>query len=337
MAAAGSSDGLRKFFVDALTVALDLGLAVPEDVLKHVTPDVLAAHLPRPLWGKLLGACLAAAKTDARLVVDTIGVPALAEHVPGAILWSVVADVANRALGKGLVAAPPPPAVTAAPPAPVVSTPAPAPAPAPAPTAVPTPVATTKSAPVPVPVPATPSGPTAVPTLPSMPASRNTGPIPAVKLPTPTPQPAAMAAAARAATSNTTSTTATPAPPSAVVDIDFDDEEPEPLEAPPVSPHRATTVPGPSARGTPPTPSGGARPSGAGASSRRPQASAAKPAGRNMPPSPRRAATANADFDLDTDVGGGDKPVEIPVDDDLIDWATSEETVTSGDNPLRKR
>src|SRR5690349_6539763 len=99
---------ITRFFVDALSGALELGLATADDVMKHVTPDVLAAHLPRALWAKLLGACLAAPRVDARLVVDTIGVADLCANVPGTLLWSILADVAVRALGKGLLAAPPP-------------------------------------------------------------------------------------------------------------------------------------------------------------------------------------------------------------------------------------
>ena len=49
---------IKAFFVDALTSALDLGIARPEDVTKHVTPDVLAQHLPRPLRSVKLIAAL---------------------------------------------------------------------------------------------------------------------------------------------------------------------------------------------------------------------------------------------------------------------------------------
>jgi len=353
------ADGLRKFFVDALTGALDLGLAVPDDVLRHVTPDVLAAHLPRTLWGKLIAACLAAPRTDARLIVDTIGVPALCEHVPGSILWGIVVDVATRALGKGLVAAPPPPAASASATAPVAAPVAVA-APAPAASAVPTPIPAVASSPVPVAVPTVGTAPVSAPivapvapvappkaSVPAAPTPRTSGSMAAMKVPTPTPPASVTAAAARAA-SATVTTTAAP-PPSAVVDIDFDDDdddEPAPLDAPPVSPHRATTVAGPgAARGTPPPaaqPGNGRTGTSAGASSRRPQASAAsspKAGGRTMPASPRRGPSTS-DFDLDTDVGTATAkpPEDVPVDDDqLIDWATSEETVTSGDNPLRKR
>ncbi|MCA9675810.1 MAG: hypothetical protein KC464_12285, partial [Myxococcales bacterium] len=117
--------------------------------------------------------------------------------------------------------------------------------------------------------------------------------------------------------------------------IDFDDDdddEPLPLEAPPHSPHRAPTVPGPQVGR-----SNGGR--GAGASSRRPQASTSpRSSSRTTPPSQRRAASS--DFDIDTDVHAVKEPgaIEVPVDDDqLIDWSSSEETVTSGADLDRKR
>jgi hypothetical protein len=89
---------VKTFCVDALQSALDLGLAMPEDVLRHVTPDVLAAHLPRPLWARLLTAALGAPKVDATLVVETVGVANLVEHVPSALIWRSIQDVAQRSL-----------------------------------------------------------------------------------------------------------------------------------------------------------------------------------------------------------------------------------------------
>lgn len=333
---------LGRFLVDALGGALEHGFAVPDDVLKHVTPDVLAAHLPRPLWAKLIVACLAAPKVDARLIVDTIGLVDLCANVPGALIWQVIADVASRALGKGLLASPPQivrspdgsrmekdAAVdAAAPPArsghvtgswggeekKVVARPGTAPI-------TPTPPS--------VPRPATSPG-IAVGTKPGVAATTPATGVPAT--------PAPVTGSGRATTVTSTQTSAAPVP--GAVDIFFeDDDEPAPLDAPPVSPHRAQTV-------RPGTAGNGARPPvGAGASSRRPQASATgtpaqtprtKP--RTMPPG-RRGASANSDFDLDTDVGTNEKlPDAVPVDDDqLVDWSASEETATSGHDIDRKR
>lgn len=122
---------IKAFFVDALASALELGVGSPEDVLKHVTPDVLAQHLPRPLWARVLTACLGAPKVDASLIVETIGVPNIAEHMPATIVWACIADIAARALGQPVATAPaimtrpkaptkpPPSAVLAPPPDPV--------------------------------------------------------------------------------------------------------------------------------------------------------------------------------------------------------------------------
>lgn len=120
---------IKAFFVDALTSALDLGVARPEDVIKHVTPDVLAQHLPRPLWARLITACLGAPRVDAQLVIETIGIANLAEHVPSTIIWACLAEIGARSIGKDVdapvavartasapLAPPPPEVITSAPP-----------------------------------------------------------------------------------------------------------------------------------------------------------------------------------------------------------------------------
>ena len=91
---------IKAFYVDALGGALELGIGTPADILRHVTPDVLAAHLPRPLWARLLTACLGAPHVDPQLVIETIGVPNLCEHIPSALIWAVISDIAARALGQ---------------------------------------------------------------------------------------------------------------------------------------------------------------------------------------------------------------------------------------------
>lgn len=93
---------LKAFFVASLQSALDLQIATPEDVLKHVTPDVLAQYLPRPLWARMFTACLGAPKVDAQLLVETIGVPNLCEHVPAQIIWACLAEIGHRSLGKAV-------------------------------------------------------------------------------------------------------------------------------------------------------------------------------------------------------------------------------------------
>jgi hypothetical protein len=143
---------LKPFFVDALTSALDLGVGKPEDILKYVTPAVLSVHLPRPLWSRLITACLGAPRVDATLVVETIGIPNLCEHMPATIIWACIADIAHRSLGR--VPEEVVPVVTkspaaAAPTAPMASTPSGrVPLAPPPPEAAPQPVRASSSSPV---------------------------------------------------------------------------------------------------------------------------------------------------------------------------------------------
>lgn len=280
--------GVEDFFTASLGRALELGIATPEDVLAHATPAVLAEHLPREEWTKLLRACLAAPRLDARLVVDTVTVPVLCEHVPFAILWACLAQLATRALGRGLIAAPPPPAVVT----PIaVAAPTTIAAPAPAPM-------TSAMTPPPAPMPATSASPPPAP-MPTTP--------PAL---TPTPAPAPLGRAGTAPI------------------------EPPPLGDPPPSP-RLSTTPGATSRG------------GSAIGARRPQASASAPVAaprkadmKTQPPAPKGRASTATDFEIETDLGEAWKKagVEEQVDDDqLVDWAQSEETMTSGEGVDRKR
>lgn len=305
--------GVRGFFVDSLGRALELGLATPDDVLAHATPDVLATHLPRPVWAKLLAACLTAPRTDARLVVDTITVPVLCEWVPAPLLWACLAQVATRALGRGLVA-PPPPLVAAPPPA-----------------AIPAAVASAPSAPVAsvaAPSVAAPSVTAAIPVTPAPASARAVEPRPVVEPRTAIEPPTAELAAEVTRVAPTPARPAPPAPlPAAPTRAATSDGarpvEPAPLEPPP------STRPG-AARTT--------------LGARRPQAAAAMPARRAdaradaRPPS-NRAATAT-DFEIEADVGEAWRKEPEQVDDDqLIDWSQSEETMTGSEGvaPERRR
>jgi len=187
--------GPRAFFATSLARALELGVATPDDLLVHATPDVLSLHLPRAEWHKLLAACLAAPRTDARLVVDTITVPVLCEHVPLPILWACLAQLAQRALGRGLVAPPPPAAV-----APIVVAPPPAPAPSVA-AAPPAPVAprasTADERTVDVGRPSAPAATVAAPAAPV--AAVAAAPLPAAPARAATPEPAPRARTAEPA------------------------------------------------------------------------------------------------------------------------------------------
>lgn len=258
---------MKEFLVSALGAALELGIGTADDVLVHVTPDVLSQHLPRPLWARLITACLGAPKVNAQLVVDTIGIPNLCEHIPQPLMWNVLADIGVRALGKSTGA------VVAAVPA-SGSKSQPVAAPGTGPVAIPA---------APVPAPPEPSGP----------RSR-----------TPSRQP--FGRPGIGSNAGAASRTGALSPSAA-------GGQRRPQAAAPAAP-------------TPSAPSGPV-----------PQPASALVGSRVTPPSPRRPSTAT-DFDIDTDVRAESwKGKDVEVDDDqLIDWSSSEETVTGGDQFERK-
>ena len=272
---------LKAFFVAALQSALDLGIGTPDDVLRHVTPDVLSNHLPRPLWARLLTACLGAPKVDAQIVVETIGVPNLCEHIPATIIWGCIAELGARTIGGGIVATP------------IVQKP------------ISQPMAASISQPIPI---AAPPPEVAAPSRPTPPTI--IGPtIPSLDADEPENQPTV-----------TASRTRTPVP------NRF---------------RQASTGIGRLATPSPVVPSSTA------SQARRPMAQAAAP----TPPAPTFSNTGipsvvrpmrgqtDADFEVETDISKDDWKNAIAVDDEqLVDWANNDETVTSAEElTSRKR
>ncbi len=88
----------RRFLREVVSRGLELAVITPEDVLGHVTPDVLAHHMPIALKAKLLQASLSAERMTPDLVVQVVGIEALAEHAPMPILWACVRACAARQL-----------------------------------------------------------------------------------------------------------------------------------------------------------------------------------------------------------------------------------------------
>lgn len=297
---------VKAFFVAALTSALDQGIATSEDVIRHATPDVLAAHLPRPLWARLLTACVGAPRVDAQLVVDTVGVSNLCEHVPAPILWATLAEVAARSLGGVLPTRPATPLVPSAPAAAPLR---------PLSVASPPPVETRAAAPTPAAI-AGPSIPASIPAPGAATAAavddvvaeleseeRSSNPT---RARTPTGQ------RFRQTSTNIGRLAATNARrPQAVA---VAPERPTPPAAPP-APIRTERTPPPA-----------------------PPPSAATPLATGTAPRVRRGETEIEEVEVETNVGAADWRATLSVEDEqLVDWSSSEETVTSDEQFRPKR
>jgi hypothetical protein len=122
--------GSREFLRRALQQALAHGVAAPRDVVEDVNAAVLGHHFPDTLKTKLLEASLAAGRMNPELILETLGVDAIARYAPTHVVWACLARTGAPAAAAHQPAAPTrEPATTAREPA------APAPEAAPAPVA----------------------------------------------------------------------------------------------------------------------------------------------------------------------------------------------------------
>ena len=90
----------RRFLYECIGMGLELETVTPDDVLRHITPEVLAHHLPVALKAKLLHASLNAERMTPALIVESIGVEGLVEHSPMPALWAVSRGAGARQLGS---------------------------------------------------------------------------------------------------------------------------------------------------------------------------------------------------------------------------------------------
>jgi len=87
----------REFLRRAIESALSTTVLTPKDVIGHVDATVLIQYFPDELNSKLLETALAAGKIDAAMIVDVIGVAAMAKHAPPPVLWGAVAQAGEKA------------------------------------------------------------------------------------------------------------------------------------------------------------------------------------------------------------------------------------------------
>jgi translation initiation factor IF-3 len=157
----------RVWLAEVLDLALDLGIVVAADLLRHVSTTQLAKELPRDELARLLAAGLSEAVFAPETVVNTLGVMTLVQNLSTRELWHAIKDGIERAIDAEaepmettqVTKAPAEPARSAAAPKPAEPAPASKPAEspaAPAPVAAPAPQ---KKAPTPAPRAAPPAKP----------------------------------------------------------------------------------------------------------------------------------------------------------------------------------
>ncbi len=88
----------RVWLAEVLDLALDLGIVVPVDLLRHVSTTQLAKELPRDELARLLAAGLSEAVFAPETVVNTLGVMTLVQHLSTKELWAAIKDGVERVI-----------------------------------------------------------------------------------------------------------------------------------------------------------------------------------------------------------------------------------------------
>jgi hypothetical protein len=91
------ADHRNRWFTQVLVAALEEGIAGPQEILGHVTPEIMAASLPAPVLSELLTRSLTTGAMRADHVVSVLPPDLLAEHIPHPVLWGCIAEAGEEA------------------------------------------------------------------------------------------------------------------------------------------------------------------------------------------------------------------------------------------------
>ena len=83
----------RTFLGVVLESAMELGMIAAEDVLNHITPSLVMEHAPLSVRTSILEECLKNRENmTAQRLIEIIGVPILALHLPVDAIWAAVSS-----------------------------------------------------------------------------------------------------------------------------------------------------------------------------------------------------------------------------------------------------
>jgi len=91
-----SSSSRQRWFTSIIESGLTENIFGPSEVLTHVTPEVMANHLPADVMTKVLQKSLAAGAMTPDGVLETLSPKVLSEHIPLPVLWKCVSEAAEK-------------------------------------------------------------------------------------------------------------------------------------------------------------------------------------------------------------------------------------------------
>ncbi len=88
----------NEWFAELLEAELTCDIATAEEILSHITPEVIAEYLPNDLVAKIVESSLETGEMSPKAVLSLATPVALAENIPHAILWNCIEKNATATL-----------------------------------------------------------------------------------------------------------------------------------------------------------------------------------------------------------------------------------------------
>lgn len=96
-----SNAARQRWFSQIFQSGLEFDIFAPNQILSHVTPEVMAKYLPAEVMAKLLQLSLEAGEMTPDGLLKTLSPDLLAEHIPHDVLWKCVVEaVENSGISK---------------------------------------------------------------------------------------------------------------------------------------------------------------------------------------------------------------------------------------------
>jgi hypothetical protein len=94
-----ASEPARRWLGDVLRMALDLGLMDERDVVRFLPPTEWVKDAPLPVLAEMLKAGLGRGRFDAEIALQHLTPKVIAEHLPTALTWSCIAECVGKEIG----------------------------------------------------------------------------------------------------------------------------------------------------------------------------------------------------------------------------------------------
>lgn len=92
-----ASEARQRWFAQILKAGLEESIFGPAHLMSHLTPELLAEHLPAEVMSRVLSTALQSGTMTPEGILASATPEVLSQHLPHDVLWACVTEAAERA------------------------------------------------------------------------------------------------------------------------------------------------------------------------------------------------------------------------------------------------